>query len=101
MHFFRAGLVFCDPVLSCITVTPQLLLNYLPGLVEEYACLRHSPTWNLTLSCVLNHSDITNKQWYIDHEASSDTLRIAMLADKVSSGNTLIPHFSSILGRAG
>ena len=80
----RAGLVFCDPVLACLTVTPQLLLTYLPGLVDEYACLRLSPTWNITLSCVLNHSDIRNKEWYVEHEASSESLRQAMLADKVS-----------------
>ena len=80
---FRAGLVFCDPVLACITVTPSIMLNQLPGLVDEYACLRLHTSWNSTLECVLNHTDIQDKDWYLSHVGDSEPMRQLITIDKV------------------
>ena len=75
--------MFCDPVLACITVTPSLVLNQLPGVVDEYACLRHHTSWNSTLECVLNHSDISDQDWYVQHSADSEAMRQMLIIDKV------------------
>lgn len=51
----RVGYVFCDPVLACITIVPLLLLNRLPGIVDDLVCLASaSLVHNDTIACVEN-----------------------------------------------
>ncbi len=59
VFLIRAGYVFCDPVLACITISPVLLLNHLPDVINRYNCLRKYATWNDTCNCMLNRSEST------------------------------------------
>jgi hypothetical protein len=60
------------------------MLNQLPGLVDEYACLRLHTSWNSTVDCVLNHTDILNKDWYVSHAGDSEPMRQLITIDKVT-----------------
>ena len=50
--------MLCDPVLSCLAVTPVLLLKHLPVVLDQLLCIRSSTSLNDTHNCTDNGTQI-------------------------------------------
>jgi len=74
--------VFCDPVLACISVVPLLLLNRLPGVVDDLVCLGStSLLYNDTIACMQNTTVLSTYQLSIT--GSWTEQRAALFYEKV------------------
>ena len=79
---YRVGYVFCDPVLACISVVPLLLLNRLPGVVDDLVCLGStSLLYNDTIACMQNTTVLSTYQLSIT--GSWTEQRAALFYEKV------------------
>lgn len=60
---YRFGLVFCDPVIACLSVTPVLLINNGSEIMDEYKCFQNNTEWNTTYDCIKNRVNLKLKKF--------------------------------------
>ena len=79
--------MFCDPVLASLTITPVLLLNSLPVLVDRYICyqdaLDHKDN-NITEICLYNASQQGMESVLVPREESTKDVNYVMSSVKVN-----------------